>query len=122
MATQRSRGPRPRPTRIAFQQRHLADARARLTVIALTEDAWQRSEEERVQATLRSRQLELTHEYLLSDLTWWLARQYRLHPERGEQWELDLEHMELRRVDAPDHHVDADAMAPSIRQDAQQSE
>jgi|GEM_PF-4073508 len=49
----------------------------------------------------KARRAELLAQHLDESLTAWLARHYPVHPERGEKWHLDFEHLLLRRTDTP---------------------
>ncbi|MBF6588922.1 MAG: hypothetical protein IVW57_00140 [Ktedonobacterales bacterium] len=80
--------------RLPFKPEHLDEARQRMGIIA----AKQRAVEE-AQARLMLARVEWQHEQ--EALTFWLASQYpRIHPLRGEAWQLDIDHLQLVRQDA----------------------
>jgi hypothetical protein len=87
---------RGNPNEKPFRPEHLDEARQRRALIEALQ-AEVRDYEARAQ---RAR---LLLSYAQEAMTAWLAYTYHLHPERGEQWHLDIEHLRLLRIPVVTH-------------------
>jgi hypothetical protein len=96
---------RNNPDEKPFKPEHLDEARQRRAFI----EELQAEVQEYEARTQRARMLLA---YAQEAMTAWLAYAYHLHPERGEQWHLDIEHLKLVRVQVVHYHPGPPAAEP----------